>query len=167
METNEVFRRLVENERDILRFADRGSHECERRLLRSGRWRRWGFGNRLGWSGGAGGWRDALKIGRSRVAESKLIGIPQSGLPPGTGFRTFGFVAGCGSVLGLARSGSFPGRLAPKDAWPMAPFKEKAAIAAITIAQHLIICSPAFAANIHLHAPSGRFHSGISRHLYS
>jgi hypothetical protein len=36
METNEIFRRLAENDSDILRLADRSSYECEWGMLRFG-----------------------------------------------------------------------------------------------------------------------------------
>src|SRR5262249_35586004 len=39
----------------------------------------------IGAGGGAGGRRDAEKTGRSRVALRTVIGIPQSGFPPGGG----------------------------------------------------------------------------------
>jgi hypothetical protein len=45
---------------------------------------------------GAGGRRDAEKSGRSRMAESELMGIPPSGLPPSGGSRRSGFLAGAG-----------------------------------------------------------------------
>jgi hypothetical protein len=79
----------------------------------------------MGGGGGTGGRLEAEKIGRSRVADSKLIGIPQSGLAPGGTARGAGFFS---AVPGLVRSTSFARRLAPA-AWPMAPFKEKRAIA--------------------------------------
>jgi hypothetical protein len=54
-----------------------------------------------GGAGGAEGRREAEKIGRSRVAESAEMGIPQSGLPPagdGPGFAYLA-AAGCGTVI--------------------------------------------------------------------
>ena len=58
----------------------------------------------MGGGGGTGGRLEAEKIGRSRVADSKLIGIPQSGLAPGGTARGSGFFS---AVPGLGRSTSF------------------------------------------------------------
>jgi hypothetical protein len=71
METNHFFGRLVEDERDILRLADRSSHDCDRShcMLRSDG----GDGVSATGIGGAGGRRHAEKIGRSRVAEQRRI----------------------------------------------------------------------------------------------
>jgi hypothetical protein len=87
-----------------------------------------------GGGGGTGRRLEAENIGRSRVAESKLIGIPQSGLAPGRTGRGASFFSAAArwTVPGPVRSASFPRRLAPAVVWPMAPFKEKRAIAPIT-----------------------------------
>jgi hypothetical protein len=88
----------------------------------------------MGGGGGTGGRLEAENIGRSRVAESKLIGIPQSGLAPGGTGRRSGFFSAATrcTVPGPVRSASFPRGPAPAVVWLMAPFKEKRAIAPIT-----------------------------------
>jgi hypothetical protein len=54
-----------------------------------------------GVGGGGGGRRDAEKSGRSRVAESELMGIRDRGLPCGGGCRSPGFSAAvsCGPAI--------------------------------------------------------------------
>ena len=70
-------------------------------------------------TGGAGGRRDTEKIGRSRVAERALMGVPQSGLP------RRGLPRSCAAGQQPNGSASEPGSVTPaacpRDAKPRAP----------------------------------------------